>query len=347
MQTFYDRWLNLWDEAESERAAARKVIHFDELEWVETPQDAKIALVVSPETGFRTWGTSTMWAEIPVGWHTGQHSHGEEVIYILAGKGCTVVNGNRYKWGKGSVIAIPFGSVHQHFNTGDIPVEYFAVLSVHLEHFVGLHRTLQHEYAGQTTIAPSAPLRDDGFDPDGKRVVLLWEESIFEEGKQPNVELAGLLTNGPARLEHGSMDNGILSDGYVHHKHRRKFMSLRKPMLGFQNKELEISTIMGDGPHSHGGKHAHMEAIIHILSGTGYSIVGEDDDRVDWRAGSTLHVVGPQTAHQHFNESDETSQLLRIAPGIRYFFEEFALDTFPYLYYKTGGIEESTVSKGG
>lgn len=341
---FYDRWLGLWDEAERERKAARGVIHLDELEWVETPQDAKVALTVSPETGFRTWGTSAMRAEIPVGWHTGAHSHGEEVIYIVEGSGCTVLGGRRYDWGTGSVIWIPFGAVHQHFNTGDVPVQYYAVLSVHLEHFVGLHRTVQHERAGTNGAAPSEPVSADGFDDRGRRIVLRHEESAVE-GRGDNAELEDRLKTGPTVLARGSMDAEFQSS-YMHHASRRKFMSLRKPMNGFTAQEQEISTIMTDDPHTHGGKHAHMEAIIHVLSGQGYSIIGDDEQRVEWRRGSTLHVVGPQTPHQHFNESDEPSQLLRAAPGVRYFFEGFALEEFPYLYYRASE-KVATASKGG
>ncbi len=78
MSDFYNTWLGFWEEAQGEKRKARKVIHEEELEWFRTPQDFRIALLCAPETGFRTWGTETMVAEIPVGWHTGKHVHGEE-----------------------------------------------------------------------------------------------------------------------------------------------------------------------------------------------------------------------------------------------------------------------------
>ena len=51
MENFYDRWLKFWDEEETERAKARKVIHEEELEWIQTRQDKRIALLASPDNG--------------------------------------------------------------------------------------------------------------------------------------------------------------------------------------------------------------------------------------------------------------------------------------------------------
>ena len=61
-------------------------------------------------------------------------------------------------------------------------------------------------------------------------------------------------------------------------------------------------------------------------------MVLDDDERVPWKAGSTVHIVGPQTKHQHVNESTTASRMLRIAPGVRYFAESFAKARYPYLY---------------
>ena len=119
MATFYDNWLDMWNKAEQERKDARVVIHEEEIEWLETQQDQKIGLLGAPETGFRTWGTTTMVAEIEPGHKTGKHKHGEETIHVVEGNGCTIVNGRRYNWGKNSTLVIPFGAEHQHFNTGD------------------------------------------------------------------------------------------------------------------------------------------------------------------------------------------------------------------------------------
>ena len=56
MSNFYDEWLRYWDESVTERKHARKVIHEEEIQWVTNRQDAKVGLLVAPETGFKTWG---------------------------------------------------------------------------------------------------------------------------------------------------------------------------------------------------------------------------------------------------------------------------------------------------
>src|SRR5690554_1814056 len=95
---FYERWQGYWEESMKAKEQSRNVIHEEELEWAETPQDYRIALLAAPENGFRTWGTEAMVAEIPPGCHTGKHEHGEEGIYIVEGTGFSIVNGRRYDW---------------------------------------------------------------------------------------------------------------------------------------------------------------------------------------------------------------------------------------------------------
>ncbi len=55
------------------------------------------------------------------------------------------------------------------------------------------------------------------------------------------------------------------------------------------------------------GRHAHGEEAIHILTGTGFSVI--DGARYDWKAGTTLHV--PYRAeHQHVNTGATTATYL-------------------------------------
>ncbi len=344
MATFYDNWLGMWDKAETERKEARKVIHEEEIEWVETQQDAKTGLLAAPETGFRTWGTTTMLAEIEPGKHTGKHKHGEEAIHIVEGSGCTVVNDKRYNWDKNSTLVIPFGAEHQHFNTGDTTVRYFSAMAPHLEFFAGVARFTQLENWGKTDRIPSVPLSADGFDDTGRRICMTIEQAVWStagEGGGRNSaprlsqeELAVLkdMEDKPIVLgTQAGYQNVRLPTG-GHHAPGPSFMSIRQQSNGFKAKEVEISSIMRDYAHTASGVHAHMEAFLYMLEGEGYALI-EDSTKVTWKKGSLVHVQGPQTKHQHFNESDGFSEMLRIAPGFRYFFEDVAHEEFPYLYY--------------
>jgi len=121
--------------------------------------------------------------------------------------------------------------------------------------------------------------------------------------------------------------------GYHHHHKRVELMNT--PGTGFNQKEVEITTIMCDDPFKKSGmtaeNHGHMEAHVYILQGEGYSIV--DGVKVPWKKGSLIHVQGPQTMHQHWNMSDDVSMMLRVHFGMRaHWYEDIAKRTFPYIH---------------
>lgn len=323
--SFYDKWLELWSEAEAERAAARKGISEEELDWVQTRQDWRAALLVAPENGFRTWGSVTMVSEIPEGHHTGAHSHGEEAVYIVSGSGCSVVDGVRYDWQAGSALAMPFGAVHQHFNTGDTVVRYVSAMSIHLEHLAGVHRTTQvAEKEGAAAL--EVPSSSDGFDAQGRRIVLLPHEASDAALDIPQ-NLPSFDASRPLVLGDREAMERV---GGLHKSRVVNFMRVGKDMNGFVVNEQEISSVLTDPPHEYGGTHAHMEAHLYVIEGEGYTVI--DGEKVPWAPGSAIHIAGPQTVHQHVNTGDVPSRMLRVAFGIRYLFERAGKTTFPYLY---------------
>jgi gentisate 1,2-dioxygenase len=58
-------------------------------------------MMAGPQTGFRTMGGCVLIGEIPSGWKTGRHRHGEESIYILDGEGYSLIGGKKYSWQAG------------------------------------------------------------------------------------------------------------------------------------------------------------------------------------------------------------------------------------------------------
>jgi gentisate 1,2-dioxygenase len=102
---------------------------------------------------------------------------------------------------------------------------------------------------------------------------------------------------------------------------------------GFKATEGLITGVMHDSPGTASGKHGHMEAGLYCLEGEGYSIV--DEERLDWKKGTFVHVPGPQTVHQHFNTGKIEARHLRINYGLRSkLFQPLAKRVFPYLYYE-------------
>ena len=328
---FYDEWLGLWEKNEEEKKRARKAIQPEELEWVRTRQDAKAALLVSPQTGFRSSGTVTMIAEIPPGWHTGKHSHGEEALYILDGeKGFSIVNNQRYDWEKGACMRIPFGAVHQHFNTGSNPVKYYSAMAPYLESLALVAKFEQFEDCGVTTAIPTASVNQSHPDHDdkGRRILL--------HAKDAPVTIGGENLKSSPKTAFSESHPLEMRDGDKEKGHHARSIHLMDSTSDFLSDEVELTNINCEAPGTHSGKHAHMEAILYVLQGEGYTII--DGEKVPWKPGTCMHIAGPQTVHQHFNTCNIESQHLRAHSGIRArFFQPIAKEKFPYLYFETRG----------
>jgi quercetin dioxygenase-like cupin family protein len=328
MENFYDKWLRLWEDSAREKNQARKVIHEEELEWVETPQDFKVALLAAPENGFRTWGSETLIAEIPPQSHTGRHVHGEEAIFIVEGTGFTVVDGTKYEWETSSTLWIPFGAEHQHFNNGTTPVRYLSSMALHLEHMCGLAKLDQLDAKGRNNGPLEIPRSKNGFDAKGRRIVLRYEDAPSIDYDPEDARRAReTRETGKAQVWEHNIGGG-------HHDKWKWLMGGGK--TEFQNREVEISNIMGDEPGHYGGNHGHMEALIYILDGEGYSTI--EGVKTPWKKGSLLHIVGPQTQHQHFNTGKVQSGMLRVGCGVRKnFYEPIAKERFPKIWFSARG----------
>lgn len=328
MSNFYDHWLRYWDEEQEERKKARTLINEEDLQWIRTKQDWRVALLSAPETGFVTTGV-TMIAEIPRGWHTGEHSHGEEAMFIVQGQGFSVVDGLRYDWDTGSCLFMPYGSVHQHFNTGEDTVRYLSAMALPLERFFGIARIMQYEEAGETYIEQVDRIKKSESDihPEYGRIVMKLKDAPVVPAKEFGSFRSKLQDEFTLTMPKEMRTAGVAG-------HRSREISFMGPTQnGFKAREVEITSILCDEPGMHSGKHSHMEAILYVLQGEGYSII--DGEKILWKKGTLLQVQGPQTVHQHFNTGNVESQQLRIHFGIRAnFFQGIARRVFPYRYYE-------------
>jgi len=328
MKDFYEGWLELSDKRREQSIQARKHILEEELEWVRTRQDYQAALLCSRENGFLTTG-DIMLGEIPPKWNTGKHYHGEEGIYIVKGKGCSVVDGKRYDWEEDSCLFMPFGSVHQHFNLGNDTVRYFSVMAIALEMFVGVAKVFQFEEASETHLhaLDEVPMAESDIDPELGRIIMRAADAPKVAGEKMAEAWAKETDEYSMSLAKEMRTPGAKG-------HRSKMVRLmRWTDSGFKTREVEITAVMYDKAGSHSGKHAHMEAILYCLEGEGYSMV--DDQRIDWKKGTLIHVPGPQTIHQHFNTGTIDARMIRVNYGLRSkFFQAIVKRVFPYLYYE-------------
>lgn len=308
MASFYDEWLKAGKEAEAEVQSAPVAARGRDLKWIETPQDAKVAMIIGRQVGFPTQGGSLLKAEIPTGWHTGKHRHGEEAAHILAGSGFAMVDGRRYDWRSGTTFHIPYMAEHQFFNLGPEPAVYVSAMCPDLDFFVKLGRLEQLEEKGPNppNVRDLYPAESSQFAEDGRRIAL-----HLEDAEDENV-------TGPKDGQHDRV-------GQQAHRHGAIWVimggneSPSDAANGFQAKAVAMTEIFEEVALTSSHKHAHTEAMLYVLEGSGYSEV--DGKRYDWEAGDAVHVPPKMTVHEHFNNSASRTRTLRIEFGLRFFYE--------------------------
>lgn len=287
MTDFYEEWLRQSETDEKIVENAPRVARGRELQWVETRQDAKAALMIAPELGFPTGGSLLMRAEIPVGWHTGKHSHGEEAIYVESGEGFLMLDDKRYDFRPGTIFHVPYRSKHQLFNTGKEPVGYLSGLAWHLEAAIHMGRMEQLEDAGENDAAALAKVTPEDsqyWAEDGRRISMHKEQ----------FELSAESKHGATYFLMGRSGN----------------------RSGFKATAAAISSIFVELPRSKSHSHAHPEAYLYALEGAGYSEIG--GKQYTWEQGDAVHVPPGMMHHQHFNPSEGETKELRFEFGIRY-----------------------------
>ena len=309
MTDFYRDWLHASAQLEATVGHGPVVARGKSLQWLETPQDARVSMLIGMAAGFPTQGTALVKAEIPAGWHSGRHVHGEEAIHILAGVGFSIIGGARYDWKPGTTLHVPYRAEHQHVNTGDSSAVYLSALTTDLDFAAGLGRLDQLEDKGADNgdFVARYPSESSQYATDGRRIALHIEDAIDEKARR----LAGHAH--PTKKDKGAHRHAgiwILMGGSE---------SPSDETNGFRAKAAAMTNIFEETPHSSSHKHAHTEAMLYVLEGSGYSLI--DGTRYDWEEGDAVHVPPRMTWHEHFNDSDARTRTLRIEFGIRYFYE--------------------------
>ncbi len=117
--SIYDQHMQLLNERSRNRARGRVVINGEELSFQQNRQSFVKSLMNLHDwdsVGAPYWSIFTQVIRTQSGRHTHQ---GGVYIFVLDGKGYTVVDGVRYDWQKGDLLLLPIqrgGCEHQHFN---------------------------------------------------------------------------------------------------------------------------------------------------------------------------------------------------------------------------------------
>jgi gentisate 1,2-dioxygenase len=72
-----------------------------------------------PQTGGPVMPTMACLAQLlRPGEHTRAHRHtGSAVYYVVQGQGATIIDGQRFNWTKGDIVALPPWALHEHLNS--------------------------------------------------------------------------------------------------------------------------------------------------------------------------------------------------------------------------------------
>lgn len=128
------------------RASAKRarsgppIIRAKDLVW-ETSHHGKTAHISEPELLGSNVQTMVMFIEeLAPGGKNGRHRHfSEALVYILEGRGYSVIDDVKYDWEKGDVLAVPMMAWHQHFNAdSEKPVQFLAATNQPLLRSMGL-----------------------------------------------------------------------------------------------------------------------------------------------------------------------------------------------------------------
>lgn len=240
--------------------------------------------------------------DMPPGAKTDWQQHlFEEVIYVLDGRGSTVVesaDGRRhtFEWGPKSLFALPLNARYQHFNgsgrerarlaaTTDAPV----VMNLfHSDSFVFDNPFAFPERQGKASY----------FSGEGEFIPKRPGRHMWETNFVPDVG-AFELRSWDRRGAGSSNMKFILANGTMH----------------AHSSEMPVGTYKK--AHRHG-----PDFHVYNVTGTGYSLLWYEGDagfeRVDWRHGV---VFAPPDGmyHQHFNTGRRPARYLAVALGsLRY-----------------------------
>ena len=125
----YPELLELFQKQLDAKKESRIVIKSEDIKWNDAHPQSRSATLVESRNGFATTFVNVGISEIGPNTHTGKHKHSEAVVYILSGRGYSIIAGKKYHWKKGDTIYIPPDTFHQHYNTGNKEtVQYLRVV---------------------------------------------------------------------------------------------------------------------------------------------------------------------------------------------------------------------------
>jgi len=286
--------------------------------WVEGREPYRTTFIVDPRIGWNNHAIRFWIRSLPPGdeegggWKTLGHRHTvEAVIYILEGKGHSIIDNVRHDWEAGDFICVPIFAWHRHINSGTTDVVYSACTSGPMSMGMGIAIYEDERYPEYWVYAQQSD--------EARRSLIPGREKRGQEVRQ-SVQ-AG---NGGKSAWDIYVDQVQFAEGEEERRRNGKVLIKGKEMA-FEQTPMgrvalavdpkrgcyvkTISSLIAEiPPGQKSGAHRHVyEEINYVLAGSGYSII--EDRRYDWKAGDALSI--PIFAwHQHFNTGDQPARFL-------------------------------------
>lgn len=244
----------------------------------------------------------------------------EAVIYMVRGRGYSVIDGKRYDWQGGDFLCVPVFAWHVHFpdeseewvdlaaTTGPFSMAMGIAIyedERYPEHWVFAQKEREAE---KTLIPGESEVSDEErralktdmerWRPEQQKNpqapgALYYEQVTYSQHEETRRRQGRVLVKG-SDLKFGPTAMGRLA--YV-----------VDPRLGF-NVKLLTTLVAEIPPAKRSGAHRHVyEEVNYVLSGSGYSII--EDQRYEWKQGDVF-VIPVFGWHQHFNTGKETARFL-------------------------------------
>lgn len=148
----YDEELKLHKENLEKARKGKRIIKGNKLPWQVAKQGILRFYHTEPQNN---WGLGLETLRLfvhEIRTHSGRHKHqGGFCLFVLVGKGYTVVDGTRCDWSEGDLILLPFkkgGVEHQHYNIDSKPSRWLAFSSIPLGQMTGFIIEQKEKYTG-------------------------------------------------------------------------------------------------------------------------------------------------------------------------------------------------------
>lgn len=130
IEAHYEQLLGRWERRVQEaRALRRVVVKGKDLALEPSPKRGTLQAIAIGGADFPSYVLDARVVEIPPGGHTSTHRHmADALMFIIKGKGYSVIGGQRHEWAERDSLHLPSWTWHQHWNLDQqAPARYVAV----------------------------------------------------------------------------------------------------------------------------------------------------------------------------------------------------------------------------